>query len=101
MSRKPIKKVPERRQLVNSIRNNVSPELNRLIGCHFAVSLTITDTCSACQGCVAICPTGALSTGTRDGKPDFSALSCTGCGLCSEFCLEGALQITGPQQEST
>jgi Fe-S-cluster-containing hydrogenase component 2 len=38
-----------------------------------------------------MCPTGALSK--SNDKLRFDTLSCTGCGLCEEFCMEGAIHI--------
>lgn len=47
-----------------------------------------------CQGCVAICPTGALKAEGNDEQPAFDQLLCTGCGLCCEFCLDSAVRIS-------
>jgi len=88
------KRVPARRQLLNRIRNNLSLELEVRTGQYFDSCISFDQTCTTCQGCVAICPTGALQTGPPDIPPIFNQLFCTGCGLCGEFCLDGALQIS-------
>lgn len=93
------KRVPIRRELLNSTRNRLSPELQALIRKHFDSCISFNETCTRCQGCVAICPTGALQTGLSEMVPVFDSLLCTGCGLCSEFCLDGALQISSENNE--
>jgi len=90
------KRVPERRQLLNRTVRNLPTELGLQIARQYTYQLTFNENCSACQGCVAICPSGALTTVTRDQQPTFFQENCTGCGLCSEFCLDQALQLTSP-----
>ena len=87
------KRVPIRRELLNSIRIKASRELLGQIQKHFDVCVTFSEACTMCQGCVAICPTGALKTEAEDGTPFFEQLLCSGCGLCSEFCLDGAVRF--------
>jgi len=87
------KRVPIRRELLNSIRIKPSRELLGQIQKHFDVCVTFSEACTMCQGCVAICPTGALKTEAEDGTPFFEQLLCSGCGLCSEFCLDGAVRF--------
>lgn len=94
------KRLPIRRELLNRTKNTSSQELEVRIGEHFDSSIVFAETCPSCQGCVAICPTGALQTGFADMPPTFAQLLCTGCGLCSEFCLDGALQVTTGNSES-
>ena len=72
----------------------LSPELEVRIKKNFDTALSFAETCTSCQGCVAICPTGALKTVTGAATPAFAQLLCTGCGLCREFCLDGAVRIT-------
>ncbi len=87
------KRVPIRRELLNSTRSKLSQELAVQIQKHFDSCVSFYETCTRCQGCVAICPTGALKTEVADETPLFEQLQCTGCGLCQEFCLDGALTI--------
>lgn len=89
-----VKRIPFRRALLNSTRCKLSSEGERLIQKLFDFSVSFETTCSCCQGCVAICPTGALQAGSDEEPPAFDRLLCTGCGLCAEFCLEDALLIT-------
>jgi ferredoxin len=91
------KRVPFRRALLNSTRDNISQGLKIRIGKHFDSCVSWDDTCTGCQGCVAICPTGALRTGLADISPTFEQRLCTGCALCREFCLDKALRINANQ----
>ena len=87
------KRVPARRELLNKTRSELSLELTGLIREHFDSCASFDQSCTACQGCTAICPTGALKTGESDIPPTFDQLLCTGCGLCREFCLDGAIRV--------
>lgn len=87
------KRLPIRRELLNRIRQTISPEGEVRIRKDFDSFVTFDNNCTSCQGCVAICPTGALQTGSPEKPPIFDHLLCTGCGLCSEFCLDGAIQV--------
>ena len=87
------KRLPVRRELLNLVRSK-STELDLRIASRFDWFVSFDDCCTGCQGCVAVCPTGALGTGLPDTVPVFHQLLCTGCGLCSEFCLDGALHLS-------
>jgi len=87
------KRLPYRRVLLDSTRKKLSRELFVSSQKHFDTCMVISDACTMCQGCVAICPTGAMRTGDSDLPPLFDQSLCTGCGLCCEFCMDGALTI--------
>ncbi len=88
------KRMPIRRELLNGTRNQLSQELVVQLGKHFDSYVSFEETCTRCQGCVAICPTGALKTEADNETPVFEQLLCTGCGLCCEFCMDGAVRVT-------
>jgi len=88
-----VKRVPARRAVLNRTRSNLAQGLEVRLRKHFDSCVSIDETCSACQGCVAICPTGALQTMESDLLPTFDQGLCTGCGLCQEFCLDGAVRM--------
>ncbi len=88
------KRVPERRALVNRTVQQLPTEKGQQIARLFAHQLTFSEHCSTCQGCVAICPTGALTTKDRHQQPVFVPERCTGCGLCVEFCLDQAIKLS-------
>lgn len=88
------KRLPIRRELLNRIRNKLSPVLEVQLRKHFDSCVSFDETCTRCQGCVAICPTGALQSELSEMPPAFDRRLCTGCGLCREFCLDGAVRIS-------
>jgi len=96
------KRVPARRELLNRTRSRLSPEREARIRQHFDAYVSCDDSCTQCHGCVAICPTGALRSELPGTPPAFDRLLCTGCGLCREFCLDGAVRIsTGSGEEGS
>lgn len=88
------KRVPLRRELLNKTRSKISGEFSGLLGKHFDSCVSFEENCTKCQGCVAICPTGALKADLPDTFPIIEHLLCTGCGLCREFCLDGAIRVS-------
>lgn len=84
------KRVPLRRKLFNDTILKQPKELQRTATYQFVHQIRFTQDCTACQGCVAICPTGALVTAERGLHPIFKQEYCTGCSLCVEFCLDRA-----------
>lgn len=86
------KSLPARRRLVNSAAESLPPELAHALTRTFDREVTFSGACSGCMGCVRACPTAALAEpeGT-ERRPTFNAIRCTGCGLCMEFCLDGAI----------
>lgn len=85
------KRVPARKELLNRIMGLVPSDQRPLLGHRYEHHIVFSGTCTACHGCVAICPTGALLTDSPDAPPRFHTRNCTGCGLCAEFCLDDAL----------
>lgn len=87
------KRLPRRREYLNRARTKVSAELEDRIRKRFDALVLIEGSCTNCQGCVAICPTGALLSNGDESSPEFDRILCTGCGLCVEFCLDGAVRM--------
>lgn len=57
--------------------------------------LTVDASCTACGGCVAICPTSALSL--TDGTLSLSPTDCVDCGECLWICPEDAIHPANRQ----
>lgn len=55
-----------------------------------------TDTCTGCQRCVTVCPTGALTSAPMRDELRFEAAICVACRLCHDVCEPGAL-TRGPE----
>lgn len=91
------KRLPERREVLNRIRKDFSSEMVPRIRVQFDSQADFNGNCTACQACVSICPTGAMETGTADAPPVFDQSLCTGCKLCSEFCLDEAVRISAAE----
>jgi formate hydrogenlyase subunit 6/NADH:ubiquinone oxidoreductase subunit I len=52
------------------------------------------DTCTACQMCYRICPTGSLSSDTKNSKIDFDPFLCIKCNSCHDVCDSDALTLS-------
>ena len=49
--------------------------------------------CVACDACIRICPTGALSEQAEKSAYSLDAARCTGCGLCRDVCEFAAVSV--------
>ncbi len=65
-----------------------------LKGLPFA-SLSVSNSCSGCNLCVRICPTGALTASVEElwYSLDFLEPDCIGCDLCAMVCPEKAIEV--------
>ncbi|MEA1919699.1 MAG: 4Fe-4S binding protein [Campylobacterota bacterium] len=52
------------------------------------------ESCTACQMCYRICPTGALTSDLRNSKIDFDPFMCVKCHLCHDVCEPGSLTLS-------
>lgn len=50
--------------------------------------------CTACQMCYRVCPTGSLSSNTRNSKIDFDPFLCIKCHICHDVCEPDALTLS-------
>ena len=53
----------------------------------------VDDTCTNCQICYRICPTGALSSDAKFSIINFDAMLCVKCRLCHEVCEPESIQL--------
>ena len=51
------------------------------------------ETCTNCQMCYRICPTGALSSDAHGGVINFDAFSCIKCASCHDVCEPNSLTL--------
>ncbi len=93
------KQLSDKRKLLFSALKKVDrPSLYHVIE---ADSLSFTsqklldkDSCSACQMCYRICPSGALSSDIRNSKIDFDPFMCIKCHLCHDVCEPNSLTLS-------
>jgi MinD superfamily P-loop ATPase len=61
------------------------------------MSYQITEKCTNCGDCLAVCPLDAISAGEK--HPSIDPALCTDCGTCADICpvraIEGAPQAQG------
>ena len=53
----------------------------------------VDESCTNCQICYRICPTGALSSDAKFSIINFDAMLCVKCRLCHEACEPEAIQL--------
>ena len=53
----------------------------------------VDDSCTNCQICYRICPTGALSSDGKFSLINFDAMLCVKCHLCHDVCEPDAIQL--------
>lgn len=89
------KKVPEKRELLNSACRQGGALNRELLGCYFTAA--VDGACNACAACVAVCPSGAFKCSPEAETKAllFNASRCSGCGLCEEFCMHDAVELRG------
>jgi heterodisulfide reductase subunit A len=51
------------------------------------------DICVGCQGCIPLCPYGAIEYNQRMAISVVNEALCKGCGSCAGFCPSGAAQV--------
>ncbi len=53
-----------------------------------------TDTCTACQMCYRVCPTGSLTSDLKNSKIDFDPFLCIKCHICHDVCEPDAITLS-------
>jgi len=92
------KAVPERRKLLKMAMKRAGvPETFHIIDSNDIsfMSQKVLDeaSCTNCQMCYRICPTGALSSDAYGGFIAFDAFSCIKCASCHDVCEPNSLQL--------
>ena len=92
------KRITDRRKLLfMALRRVDKPSIYHTIE---AGELTFTsmkqidsNTCTACQMCYRVCPSGALSSDIKNSKIDFDPLLCIKCHICHDVCEPNAIRL--------
>ena len=91
------KKIPDKRKLLFSVlkRANKPQEYDVLAteDVSFTSQKFVDESCTNCQICYRICPTGALSSDKRFSVINFDAMMCVKCHLCHDVCEPDAIQL--------
>jgi len=91
------KKVPDRRKLLSMAmkRAGVPSVFHNLDidDISFVSQKIIDDTCTNCQMCYRICPTGALTSNEHSAFIDFNAVDCVKCNSCHEVCEPNSITL--------
>ena len=53
------------------------------------------ESCTACQMCYRVCPTGALTSDIKNSKIDFDPFLCVKCNICHDVCEPNAITLSG------
>lgn len=92
------KKVPQKRSLLlMALKRAEVPEIFHTISIDdisFSSQKNIDpETCTDCQMCYRICPTGALSSDVKSSFIAFNPLACVKCASCHDVCEPKALTL--------
>jgi len=52
------------------------------------------ESCTACQMCYRVCPTGALASDIKNSKIDFDPFLCIKCHICHDVCEPDAITLS-------
>jgi len=91
------KNLPDKRKILFTILKRAGVPDNFEVLPQEEVSFTsqkfVEDTCTNCQICYRICPTGALSTDGKFSLIHFDAMLCVKCHLCHDVCEPESIKL--------
>ena len=91
------KNVPDKRKILFTILKQANvPNAFEILAeedITFTSQKFVDDSCTNCQICYRICPTGALSSDAKFSIINFDAMLCVKCRLCHEVCEPEAIQL--------
>ncbi len=91
----PVVKEPAMQSLAlfHAYKNASKGDQHHLLS--YFYTLRTNERCNVCPMCQGMCPTGALKRIDMEGDKQliFTSSSCSGCGLCREFCKNDALEV--------
>ena len=91
------KKIPDKRKLLFSLLKREEKKESYEVLAQEDISFTsqkfVDDSCTNCQICYRICPTGALSSDKKFSVINFDAMMCVKCHLCHDVCEPDAIQL--------
>ncbi|SFV71399.1 Iron-sulfur cluster-binding protein [hydrothermal vent metagenome] len=91
------KMLPDKRKiLLTTLKHAGLPDIFEVLPeeeVSFISQKFVDDSCTNCQICYRICPTGALSSNTKFSLIHFDAMLCLKCRLCHDVCEPNAIQL--------
>jgi len=91
------KNLPDKRKILfTTLKHAGVPESFEVLAeedISFTSQKFVDDTCTNCQICYRICPTGALSSDAKFSLINFDAMLCVKCRLCHDVCEPDSIQL--------
>ena len=92
------KQFPDKRKILfTALKRANKPEYFHILNNHDLSFVSMKDmdqeSCTACQMCYRICPTGALTSDYKNSKIDFDPFMCIKCHVCHDVCEPDAITI--------
>jgi ferredoxin len=91
------KNLPDKRKILFTTLKRVGVPENFEVLAEEDIGFTsqkfVDDTCTNCQICYRICPTGALSSDGKFSLINFDAMLCVKCRLCHDVCEPDSIQL--------
>jgi len=91
------KNLPDKRKILFTVLKRAGVPENFEVLAEEDIGFTsqkfVDDSCTNCQICYRICPTGALSSNAKFSLINFDAMLCVKCRLCHEVCEPSAIQL--------
>ncbi|MEA2047487.1 MAG: 4Fe-4S dicluster domain-containing protein [Campylobacterota bacterium] len=91
------KKLPDKRKILfTALKHAGVPDHFEVLPqeeVSFTSQKFVEESCTNCQICYRICPTGALSTDTKFSLIHFDAMLCVKCHLCHDVCEPEAIKL--------
>ena len=91
------KNLPDKRKILfTTLKRTSPPEAFEVLAeedISFVSQKFIDDSCTNCQICYRICPTGALSSNGKFSVINFDAMLCVKCHLCHDSCEPDSIHL--------
>jgi energy-converting hydrogenase A subunit P len=91
------KKLPNKRKILfTTLKRTQVPDVFEVLPeeeVSFTSQKFVDESCTNCQICYRICPTGALSSNNKFSLIHFDAMLCVKCRLCHDVCEPDAIQL--------
>ncbi|WP_295020767.1 4Fe-4S binding protein [Sulfurimonas sp.] len=92
------KRIPDKRKLFfTAIKRVKKPSQFHVIEADeltfTSMKLLDSESCTACQMCYRVCPTGALTSDLKNSKIDFDPFLCIKCHICHDVCEPNAITL--------